>query len=312
MLKLDQLHCFVTVVREGSFTDAAKALNLSPSAIAYKVEALEAQLNIGLLIRKPASGVTVTREGARLLRMADPLLAEMSEIEQLFGAKGKQLRGELVIGCQEGLGWSLAPRAIEKLTARHGKLSVRQKTVFMDEGNEPVLSGDVDVLITFLVNPVREPGVDIEILCEPNSYALMRADHPLAARRDGADLEELVRYPHIFISDGPAFELFTGIYRDRNLTPEFSKVSNISTAAQAMVGRSDAISLRVVRPAHDLSPLGDRLAFIPLKNATRHASIAAISGKRKHGARSPRIEAFVAEYRRLFQDGSMRAHLFYE
>lgn len=312
MLKTEQLRCFVAAMREGSFTEAGKALNLSPSAVAYNVEALEDQLNAGLLIRKPASGVSATREGLRLLRMVDPLLAEMSEIEALFASKGKQLQGELVIGCQEGLSWSLAPRAIERLTARHRKLSVIQKTVFMDEGNEPVLSGHVDVLITFLVNPVPESGVDIEILCEPNSYALMRADHPLADRRDGAQLEELARYPHVFISDGPAFDLFTGMYHDKNLTPEFAMVSNISTAAQAIVGRCDSISLRVVKPAHNLSPLGDRLAFIPVINSSRHASVAMVSAKRKHGVRSPKIEAFANECRHLFKDGTMRAHLFYD
>ncbi len=311
MLKIDQLRCFAAALRGGSFAEAGKVLNLSPSAVAYNVEALEDQLNAGLLIRKPASGVSATREGMRLLRMIEPVLAEMGEIEQLFANKGRQLQGELVVGCQEGLSWSLAPRAIEQLTARHRRLKVTQKTVFMDEGNEPVLSGEVDVLITFMVDVKPEPGVEIEILCEPNSYALMRAGHPLGHRGEGVRLADLAGYPHVFISDGPALELFTGMYRDKGLAPEFATVSNISTAAQAIVGRQDSISLRVVKPAHNLSPLGDELAFVPIIDSSRHAIVTAIWTKRKHGARPPKVEAFVAACRGLFADGTMRAHLFY-
>lgn len=311
MLKIDQLRCFAAAIREGSFTEAGKSLNLSPSAVAYNIEALEEHLGAGLLIRKPASGVSATREGLRLLEMVDPLLAELGEIEQLFGNQTKRLQGDLVVGCQEGLSWSLVPRAIEGLSRHHEQLKVTQKTVFMDEGNEPVLQGQVDVLITWVVNPVPMPGVDMEVLCVPNSYALMRAVHPLAQRQEGVRLEELIPYPHVFISDGPAFALFSGMYQDKNLTPQYAMVSNISTAAQSIVGRCDYISLRVVKPAHNLSPLGDKLAYIPLIDSTRRASVVAISAKRKHGSRPPKIEAFVTECRQLFADGSMRAHLFY-
>ena len=311
MLKVEQLRCFLTAIAEGSFSEAGRVLNLSASAVAYNVEALEHALNTGLLLRRPSSGVTPTAEGLRLQRLAEPLLRELLEMEQVFSSKGRVLKGELVVGCQEGLSWSLVPRAIERLTARHPQLRIIQKTVFMDEGNAPVLNGAVDVLITFVVGSLPEPAIDMQVLCEPNCYAMMRANHPLAGSTEGARLEDLARYPQIFIVDGPAYGLFTGLYRDKGLTPEQAMVSNISTGAQSIIGRCDHISLRIVRPAHALSPLGDPLAFIPILEGSRRPSVVASCARRKNGRRPPKVEAFVSECRSLFDDGTMRAHMFY-
>lgn len=311
MLKIEQLQCFSTALREGSLTKAADTLNMSPSAVAYNIEALEDRLNTTLLIRKQARGVSATAEGKRLLFMAAPLLNDIDEIEQSFANKGRKLHGELVVGSQEGLSWSLIPRAIERITTKYPELRISQKTVFMDEGNAPVLSGAVDVLLTFVVNPPPEPGVDVEVLCNPNSYALMRAGHPLADNPDGVKLEELAKYPHVFILDGPAWNLFTGMYLDKGLTPNFDKVSNISTGAQAIVGRCDSVSLRVVKPAHEYSPLGDRLAYVPLSDSTRNATVVATCATRKHGRRPAKIEAFISTCNELFADGSMKDHFYY-
>lgn len=313
MLKAEHLRCFVASIKEGSFAEASKTLNISATAVAYNVEALESRLKTTLLVRKQANGVSATRDGQRLFARADSILKELLEIEELFCfGRERSFRGELIVGCQEGLSWSLVPRAIERLNARHPNLSVVQKTVFMDEGNAPILSGAVDVLITFVVNPPPDSGVDTEILCEPSSYAMMRAGHPLSENRSHVNLEELVQYPHVFILDGPAWDLFTGMYRDKGLTPKLDKVSNISTSAQAIVGRSDSVSLRVVKPAHDRSPLGDQLAFMPIADATRHATVVAAWAKSKHSGAPAKVEGLVAECRELFANGVMREHLFYD
>lgn len=311
MIKLDHLRCFTTAVREGSFAEAGKRLHLSPSAVAYGVEMLESRLGTTLLFRKAASGVSITSDGSRLLPRAEFLLQELAETEELFLARERTLSGELIVGCQEGLSWSLVPRAIQRISVRHPAVTVTQKTVFMDEGNSPILSGAVDVLITFAVNPSLDPRVHTEALCEARSYALMRADHPLTRIGDNVTLADLARYPHVFILDGPAWDYLTGLYHEKGLTPAFDKVSNISTSAQAIVGRSDSVSLRIVKPAHDQSPLGDRLAFVPISDATRNATIVAAWPKSRNGLPSAKVDAFVSECRALFDDQSMRNHLFY-
>ena len=50
-LNLDQLRTFVEVTKRGSFTAAAKALNLSQPAITHHVQELERRFKVVLLER---------------------------------------------------------------------------------------------------------------------------------------------------------------------------------------------------------------------------------------------------------------------
>ena len=49
MKRSDEMSVFVNVVREGGFSAAAKALELTPSAVSKQVSRLEDRLNVRLL-----------------------------------------------------------------------------------------------------------------------------------------------------------------------------------------------------------------------------------------------------------------------
>jgi DNA-binding transcriptional LysR family regulator len=252
MLKIEHLHSFITAADTGSIATAGVRLHMSPSAVSYAIDALEEQLGTCLLIRRRSVGVVLTADGVRLVRVARPWLQQIADIDGMFTARERKLTGELVVGCQEALSWSLAPRAIAELSRRHPSIDVSLKTIFMDQGNRPLIDAEVDVLITFLVDVAEEPVVDQDILCSPAPYAMMRRGHPLDREGEPVPLAELAEYPQLFIQDGPALDLFTGLYREQGLRPRHAMVTDISTAAQSIVGASDSISLRIVRP----QPLG--------------------------------------------------------
>jgi LysR family transcriptional regulator (chromosome initiation inhibitor) len=65
-LDLVALRALSTVLRLGSFEQAARALHVTPSAVSQRVKALEERLGCVLLVR--AAPVTATPEGARLYR----------------------------------------------------------------------------------------------------------------------------------------------------------------------------------------------------------------------------------------------------
>ncbi|ETK31318.1 LysR family transcriptional regulator [Microbispora sp. ATCC PTA-5024] len=68
------LRTFVTVVREGSFSAAADRLGYTQPAVSQQIAALEADLGVPLLLRRP---VRPTRAGERLLEHAGPLLLRL-------------------------------------------------------------------------------------------------------------------------------------------------------------------------------------------------------------------------------------------
>lgn len=72
----NDIHAFVVVARERSFTRAAARLGVSPSALSHTVRALEERLGIRLLTRTTRS-VAPTEAGARMLAGLGPKLDEM-------------------------------------------------------------------------------------------------------------------------------------------------------------------------------------------------------------------------------------------
>jgi DNA-binding transcriptional LysR family regulator len=73
---LDELHAFVAVARELSFTRAAAKLGVSQSALSHTMRDLEARVGIRLLARTTRS-VSPTEAGERLLRSLGPRFEEI-------------------------------------------------------------------------------------------------------------------------------------------------------------------------------------------------------------------------------------------
>ncbi|MBS0565006.1 MAG: LysR family transcriptional regulator ArgP [Proteobacteria bacterium] len=71
MFDRDQLRALAAVLHEGSFDAAARALNVTPSAISQRIRALEEAAGAALVVRGPPARPTAT--GARLARHAADL-----------------------------------------------------------------------------------------------------------------------------------------------------------------------------------------------------------------------------------------------
>lgn len=79
----NDLHSFLTVAREQSFTRAAAQLGVSPSALSHTMRGLEERLRLRLLTRTTRS-VTLTEAGERLFNSLLPKFEEISaDIEAL-------------------------------------------------------------------------------------------------------------------------------------------------------------------------------------------------------------------------------------
>jgi DNA-binding transcriptional LysR family regulator len=84
------LRTFVAVSDHGSFTKAARAVNLTQSAVSLHVKRLEDQVGSRLVLRN-ARGVQLTEQGEILLSYARRILALHKEAEQRLGRNGAGL-----------------------------------------------------------------------------------------------------------------------------------------------------------------------------------------------------------------------------
>ncbi len=186
---------FVAVARHGSFSDAAAELGYTQSAVSQQIAALETDLGMPLLLRRP---VAPTEAGARLLEHAGPLLmrieAARADVLRTAAAPAHRLT---LAATPLALNAMLAVR-LARGRAAQPRLSVTVCTTGRAEVAGQVARGRAELGladgITAPSDPLRLPDVGplttVGVAEEPLVVALPD-DHPLAGRA-GLRLADLV------------------------------------------------------------------------------------------------------------------------
>ena len=109
----DKLKIFHAVTQAGSFTKAAKVLNLSQSAISRQIQSLEYELKCSLYERH-ARGLSLTDNGEILYKTANEVISKIKDVESSLMDKKDKPSGKIIVTTVVGFGgiW-LTPRIQE-------------------------------------------------------------------------------------------------------------------------------------------------------------------------------------------------------
>ena len=102
MIKLEQYKIFNEAASTLSFSQAAKNLYISQSAVSQTIHALEKELHTQLFIRK-SKGVTLTKEGMLLHKNITDALSLITSVENELSHHHDLTSGELVIGAGDSI-----------------------------------------------------------------------------------------------------------------------------------------------------------------------------------------------------------------
>ncbi|MBQ5939872.1 LysR family transcriptional regulator [Massilia sp. AB1] len=98
--KVNDLHAFLAVAREQSFTKAAARLGISPSALSHSMRGLEERLGLRLLARTTRN-VAPTEAGERLMRSIAPLFDQIAAEVDALGELRDKPSGTIRITCTD-------------------------------------------------------------------------------------------------------------------------------------------------------------------------------------------------------------------
>ena len=120
---LGEMGVFVQVVDAGSFSAAARALRVTPSAISKQIARLEGRLGVRLLQRSTRQ-IAVTEEGRAYFQNAARILADVAETERaLASAKGEPV-GTLRVNTSIAFGRRQIAPILPEFMARYPKLRI--------------------------------------------------------------------------------------------------------------------------------------------------------------------------------------------
>ncbi len=138
---LDRIRILAQVVESGSFSRAARALNLAPSSVTRTIDALEQQLGIPLFKRSTRQ-LVLTERGEYFLARSLPLLEEADQLVQSLQPLSVAPEGPLRVSVFESFGaaW-LAPRLPDFLARYPGvrlEIELDNRLVDLDAENVDV------------------------------------------------------------------------------------------------------------------------------------------------------------------------------
>ncbi|SFH27496.1 LysR substrate-binding domain-containing protein [Modicisalibacter xianhensis] len=178
LLDADVLRMFVAIAESGSFTQAAKQVFRTPSALSMQVKRLEETLGQALFVRE-ARRVTLTPEGEVLLSYGRRLLRLNEEAVTHFLAPS--LDGTVCFGTSDDVGSRILPHVLARFARSHPGVQVNVVVGRSVEMLERLDREELDLILTTTGNegPAKERGEIVH--AEPLVWAGLEGG--VAARR---------------------------------------------------------------------------------------------------------------------------------
>jgi DNA-binding transcriptional LysR family regulator len=163
MDRLLSMRVFQSVIDEGNFAAAARALEMSPAVVTRLISDLETHLG-ARLIRRTTRRIALTDTGEAYLESLRLILREIEEAEAAATASTRELQGTLHILATPVLATHLLAPRIARWRARH-------PGVMLNIVVDPFPQTRVDAFdVTFLL---LEDGTDLNVVARPLSHTDM-------------------------------------------------------------------------------------------------------------------------------------------
>ena len=143
-LDLDQLQSFCAIADCGSFTEAARRVHKTQSAVSMQIKRLEERLGEELFLRDGRT-VVLTTEGEELYARARRMLRINAEIVDMFS--NEDLAGSIRFGVPDDYAVRLLPVILSSFQRTHPKIMVDVRCQPSEELLEGMRAGKYDVIV---------------------------------------------------------------------------------------------------------------------------------------------------------------------
>ncbi|HYH19837.1 MAG TPA: LysR family transcriptional regulator [Azospirillum sp.] len=255
-LNPDQLRTFLSVVDLGSFSAAARRLNLTQPAVSLQIRELEGRLGVPLLDRMGRRAVP-TPAGETLVGHARRIIAEIDAALEALRRHREGALGRVRLGSGASIAAYLLPRVLKALRDSRPDLEVVVRVGTADTIVRGLLAGEFDLAVLTL--PVDERGLSVEPLRADPLIAVFPAGTALP---DAVTPAEFARFP-LILDERPT--------RQRALTLAWLQAGGITPRPVMELGSNDAVRAMVaagmgasIMTPDTVADLGARVVARPL------------------------------------------------
>jgi DNA-binding transcriptional LysR family regulator len=306
---LKALRYFMTALKTGSITAAAKQMHVVPSAIFAAINQVEEAFGLQLTIRYRSKGIVPTATGKILLTRIQNLLDEYDELMNLGGEMRTQLNGTLRVGYYAPVAPAFLAKIARDILVDNPRVDIKFIECDTEQAEAGLLSGEFDVVLCVAQNTSPQNtspqstspqstsiGIAYETLIEMPPYLLVPEDHPFA-KRQSVMMSELTAVPMVLLDLPVIRDYYRRLFDIAQIKPHIASTATTLEMVRSLVGAGVGCSLLHMRPKTQMTYAGHKIVELPFDDAAHSLKI--VLG---YFPDSPRrlVKYFVEDLKQLF------------
>lgn len=246
-VRIDYLVTFVTAVELGSFTKAARKLEITEGGVSHHIRSLEHFFDAALFIRK-VRGAELTEEGRIAYDFSKEVLGLLeSTRKRITDVKGV-LAGTIKIEASTIPGEQILPRLMNRFKKRFQGIDFILQISNTDTAFDKVRGGDVDLAAvgTSLLAP-KDLQFEKKLIGEEKLVLIVPPNHKLAGK-ESVTVQEIMSLPFIIREKGSGTRAETErILRESGLDLSKLKVElELGSTESVITAVSDGVGVSII------------------------------------------------------------------
>ena len=238
-MQLAQLEALVAAARTGSISQAAASLFVTQPALTARIQNLERDVGVQLLVRG-RHGARLTEAGRAFLPFAQRALDAVADGRLLLAEVEHGATGQLAIGGAPAVSTYVLPAVLERFHALYPGVQLIVRTGHSEEILELVLREQVQV---GLVRDLQHPDITAIPLYDDELVLVTPPRHPFAGR-DEVGLAEIAKDDLVMFDRTSSYhELTSALFRGAGVLPRAQMELDNIESAKKMVQQGLGVAL---------------------------------------------------------------------
>jgi LysR family cyn operon transcriptional activator len=298
VMDLRRFRCLVSLAEELSFTRAARAMNVSQSALSQQIKDMEEELGVRLCDRS-ARSVRLTEAGMIAVDHAKRALAVADAMREAIDAYRGLKRGRLRLGVTQTFNALYLPEIVSRFIRRYEAIDVEVLELANADILDRLKTGSLDLGVG--IGPVESPLAARKLYTDSLAFVCARS-HPQATRPT-VKLQDLGDQCLALLSRGYTTRAVIDAFLQRHrVVPQRVLEFNTFAAIMSAVSNGACVSI-MPADARRVSPMLD-LCFGRIQPSPPPRTVCLLKGPA--GLETPAARAFEAIVRAYFVPGAAR------
>lgn len=263
-MEIRVLKYFLTTIREGNITKAAKYLNLTQPNLSRQINMLERDIGHKLFERKH-NNIILTPEGILLKKRAEEIINMVDKTRAEFNFTDKVIAGDIFIGAGETWAMSLVGSVMKDVQSDYPHIRYNIYSGNFQDITEKLDKGLLD--FGLLIDPADLSKYDYLKIPLKDTWGLaMRKDSPLSNKKN-ITKKDLLNIPLIIsrqvieteIEDNDFSRWFSDTFDNLNITATYNLIYNALIMVSEGMGYALCLDKLIDNMYHQ------NICFIPLK-----------------------------------------------